>query len=92
MFMERQGFDISQSTFYKGKGCKQCSGSGFWGRMGIHEILFMDANIKELIINDASEMEIRQAAKEAGTATLFEEGLLRAEKGLTTLEEIIRVA
>jgi len=92
LFMDRQGFDITNSTFYKGKGCKQCSGSGFWGRMGIHEILFMDARIKELIINDASEMEIRQAAKEAGTATLFEEGLMRAEKGLTTLEEIIRVA
>lgn len=92
LFMERQGFDITQSTFYKGKGCKQCSGSGFWGRMGIHEILFMDANIKELIINDASEMEIREAAKKAGTLALFEEGLIRAQKGLTTLEEIIRVA
>jgi len=92
MFMERQGIDLAKSTFYKGKGCKQCSGSGFWGRMGIHEILFMNPTIKELIINDASEMEIREAAQEAGTGTLFEEGLIRAEKGMTTLEEVIRVA
>ncbi len=60
--------------------------------MGIHEILFMNPNIKELIINDASEMEIRKAAEEAGTLSLFEEGLIRARKGLTTLEEVIRVA
>ncbi len=92
MFMERQGVDITQSTFYKGKGCKQCSGSGFWGRFGIHEILFMNPTIKELIINDASEMEIRQAAEEAGTMSIFDEGIIRAQKGMTTLEEVIRVA
>ncbi|MBT3227560.1 MAG: type II secretion system protein GspE, partial [Candidatus Marinimicrobia bacterium] len=92
MFMERQGIDLTQATFYKGKGCKQCSGSGFWGRMGIHEILFMNPTIKELIINDGSEMEIRKAAEESGTTSLFDEGMKKAKNGMTTLEEIIRVA
>ncbi len=92
LFMSRQGVDLDQHTYYKGKGCKQCSGSGYWGRFGIHEFLFMDGNIKELIINDASEMEIRKAAEQAGTLSIFMEGVLRARKGLTTLEEVIRVA
>jgi type IV pilus assembly protein PilB len=92
MFMERQGIDLTQATFYKGKGCKQCSGSGFWGRMGIREILFMNPTIKELIINDGSEMEIRKAAEESGTTSLFDEGMKKAKNGMTTLEEIIRVA
>jgi len=92
LFMKRQGIDISTHTYYKGKGCKQCSGSGYWGRFGIHELLFMDATIKELIIADASELEIRKAAEEAGTLSIFREGIIRAQKGLTTLDEIIRVA
>lgn len=92
MFMERQGVDVTEDTYYKGKGCTQCSGSGYWGRFGIHEILFMDATIKELIIEDGSELEIREAAEKVGTLSIFMEGVVRARKGLTTLEEIIRVA
>ena len=92
LFMNRHGVDLAQDTYFKGKGCKQCSGSGYWGRFGIHEILFMDGNIKELIIDGASEMEIRKAAEEAGTLSIFDEGILRARRGQTTLEEVIRVA
>ncbi len=91
-FLNRQGVDVSKDTYYKGKGCKQCSGSGYWGRFGIHEMLFMDGTIKELIIADASESEIRKAAEEAGTLSIFMEGIMRARAGITTLEEIIRVA
>jgi type IV pilus assembly protein PilB len=92
LFMNRHGIDVSKHTFYKGKGCKQCSGSGYWGRFGIHEILFLDATIKEMIIEEKSELEIRKAAEAAGTLSIFHEGILRAKKGLTTLDEIIRVA
>lgn len=92
LFMNRHGIDLSQDTYFKGKGCKQCSGSGYWGRFGIHEIMFMDANIKEMIIAEKSEMEIRKAAEDAGTMSIFEEGMKRARRGLTTLDEIIRVA
>jgi len=92
MFMNRHGIDVLKHTFYKGKGCKQCSGSGYWGRFGIHEILFLDATIKGMIIEDASELEIRKAAEEAGTLSIFHEGVIRAIRGNTTLDEIIRVA
>lgn len=92
LFMDRQGVDVTADTYFKGKGCKQCTGSGYWGRFGIHEILFMDSSIKELIIEDASEMEIRKAAEDLGTMSIFMEGVTKARKGLTTLDEIIRVA
>jgi len=92
MYMSRNGVDVTEDTYYKGKGCSQCGGSGYWGRFGIHEILFMDGGIKELIIEDASELEIRKAAEKSGTLSIFMEGVIRARKGLTTLEEIIRVA
>ena len=92
LFMNRQGVDVTADTYFKGKGCKQCTGSGYWGRFGIHEILFMDESIKELIIEDASEMEIRKAAEDLGTMSIFMEGVMKARKGLTTLDEIIRVA
>ncbi|MCF7824487.1 MAG: GspE/PulE family protein [Candidatus Marinimicrobia bacterium] len=92
MFMSRQGVDITEHTYYKGKGCSQCNGSGYWGRFGIHEMLFMEPSIKELIIEDASEMEVRAAAEKLGTISIFMEGVVQARKGLTTLDEIIRVA
>lgn len=91
MYMSRNGIDVTQDTYYKGKGCNQCSGSGYWGRFGIHEILFMSGTIKELIVEDGSEMEIRKAAEEQGTLSIFMEGIMRARRGLTTLEEIMRV-
>ncbi len=92
LFMSRQGIDVTKDTYYKGKGCKQCTGSGYWGRFGIHEILFMNETIKELIIEDKSELEIRKAAEDAGTLSIFMEGVMHARNGLTTLDEIIRVA
>jgi type IV pilus assembly protein PilB len=92
MYMSRNGVDLTEHTYYKGKGCTQCGGSGYWGRFGIHEILFMDATIKELIVEDASESQLRKAAENVGTLSIFMEGVLKARQGITTLEEIIRVA
>jgi type IV pilus assembly protein PilB len=90
-FFERIGSDVRKEPFYKGTGCKQCSGSGYWGRLAIHESLFMDHNIKEAIINDKSEIDLREAARQQGWRPLVEEGLVKARRGLTTLEEVIRV-
>ena len=91
LYLERLGKDTSKDKFYRGKGCKQCGGSGYWGRLAIHEILFMDPAIKEAIIADKSEMELRQEAAEQGWRTLLDEGLEKASKGLTSLEEVVRV-
>ncbi len=89
--INRFGITIPDQKYFIGKGCKHCSGSGFWGRAGIHELLFMSDTLKDRIISDASESELLQIAKNAGMASLIEDGLQKASRGITSLEEIIRV-
>ena len=79
------------ATFYKGKGCRFCFGTGYKGRIGIIEVLTLDANIRRLIMNNATEAQIKEQARSSGMITLREDGIAKARQGLTTLEEIIRV-
>lgn len=67
------------------------SPSGYKGRTGIFEILQITENVRSLINSSASDADIKQAAQQEGMLTLYQEGLLRAAKGETTLEEVIRV-
>ena len=83
--------DYSQMSFYTGAGCKQCSGTGYWGRMPLHEIMFMSSEIKEMIVQNRSELELARAAERAGMVTLLMDGLNKASRGLTTLDEVLRV-
>ncbi|MCH7732042.1 MAG: type II/IV secretion system protein [Candidatus Marinimicrobia bacterium] len=89
--LKNKGIIYKGLTFYHGKGCKQCSGTGYWGRIAIHEVLFLDGEIKELIIQDKSEIEIRKKAEAGGMTILLQDGLNKAAQGLTTTDEIIRV-
>ncbi|MGB9698210.1 MAG: GspE/PulE family protein [Thermodesulfobacteriota bacterium] len=87
------GEPITAMALYQGKGCKSCKQTGYWGRVGIFELLQIDEQIKELIGAKASTQQIRQRAREnLGMATLREDGLLKALQGVTTLEEVNRVA
>lgn len=91
------GEDFSKSkeaiTLYRGKGCKNCKGSGYRGRTGIFELLVVNEKIKQLISQKASTQIIRQAALETtGMVSLREDGLKKVWKGMTTLEEVDRVA
>jgi len=80
-------------TLYRGKGCKICKQSGYFGRMGIFELLFVNEKIKQLISEKASSQIIRLTAKEStGMISLREDGLHKVLKGMTTLEEVDRVA
>jgi len=80
-----------ETTFYKGAGCKSCDGIGYRGMTGIFEVLTLDNNIKKLIANNASEPEIREAARKHGMKTMFEDGLLKVRQGITTLDEVMRL-
>ena len=83
----------SPITLYRGKGCKNCKQSGYWGRMGIFEFFQVDEKIKRLITEKASTQQVREAAKEnLGMVSLREDGLHKVLKGITTLEEVNRVA
>ncbi|MEW6375391.1 MAG: ATPase, T2SS/T4P/T4SS family [Thermodesulfobacteriota bacterium] len=79
-------------TLYRGKGCKNCKQSGYWGRIGIFELLLINERIKQLISEKASTQTIRDTAKKTlGMVTLREDGLRKALKGATTLDEVDRV-
>lgn len=84
---------IEKMILYEGKGCKSCKQSGYWGRVGIFELLEINEQIKDLISKKASTQQIRQNAREIlGMTSLREDGLLKALQGMTTLEEVNRVA
>ncbi len=80
--------DLEGVTFYRGKGCDKCQGTGYKGRTVIAEILVVSPQVAQLIAEGASGFEIARAAR---YTTLKEDGLDKALKGYTTLEEIFRV-
>lgn len=78
--------------FFEGKGCDLCGGSGYFGRVGIYEVMLMTNNLRRKILESGSSMEIEKAAMEGGMVALEQAGILKALKGETTLEEVYSVA
>ena len=74
-----------------GSGCADCRKTGYKGRTAIFEFLFMDDEIRQLILRRASAGEISRLARSKGMRTLREDGMLKVKEGLTTLEEVMRV-
>ncbi|HNW39869.1 MAG TPA: ATPase, T2SS/T4P/T4SS family [Candidatus Omnitrophota bacterium] len=77
--------------FYKGKGCQQCFNTGYSGRTVISEVLQISQKVRDLILEGSQEQFIKQQARKEGMKTLREDGLEAALKGLTTIEEVLRV-
>jgi len=82
--------DIPQRLF-RGKGCKICGSSGFHGQIGIFEVFRVSDGIKALLLKLTPVSEIKKQAIEDGMKTMFEDGLEKVEKGITTIEEVLRV-
>lgn len=78
-------------VFYQGKGCEKCNGSGFWGRIGIYEVLDIDDELRAAVVRKADASEIRHIAIKNGMTTMVEDGFQKALAGLTTIEEVLRV-
>jgi general secretion pathway protein E len=76
---------------YHGKGCQSCSQTGFKGRCGIYELLVIDDSIRELILKKVTAQDICDQARKNGMRTLREDGWEKVVKGITTVEEILRV-
>ena len=81
-------FDLTGKKTYDAVGCKHCNQSGYYDRIGIFEILNIDEEVRELIANDASSIEIRKKALETGYKPLVVDGIQKVINGITTLEEI----
>ncbi len=80
------------SVIYQGRGCGACGFSGYRGQIGIFEILYVSDEIRNLIIAKSSVNAIKKQAQKEGMRLMIDDGLDKIEKGLTTVEEILRVA
>ena len=78
-------------TMYHGVGCTECRGIGYLGRVGVYELLTMNAELRRLVNARATEEDILTAARASGLSTLREEALALVRSGTTTLEEVSRV-
>ncbi|MBU4001075.1 MAG: type II secretion system ATPase GspE, partial [Proteobacteria bacterium] len=79
------------AVFYRPKGCPQCVHTGYKGRIGIFEIMVMESNLKSLILRNFDANRIKQEALKNKMVTLREDGLEKIFKGITSMEEVIRV-
>lgn len=95
LLLSSPDFPVNQDeeviTLFKPQGCIHCSNTGYRGRMGVFEILMVSEQIAKLTLERRSASEIKQAAIEEGMSTLRQQGLHAVKKGLTSLEEILRV-
>jgi type IV pilus assembly protein PilB len=82
--------DVQGRTFYRGRGCGECNGTGYRGRMALFEIMGMDDALRELVMSQASTAVIRAEARRRGMRTLRESGLLSIYEGQTTIDEVVR--
>lgn len=76
----------------RGRGCPACNQTGYRGRLAIHEVLVVDDFVRDVILTSKSPAQLRKHMKETGYLTLLEDGLLKVKEGLTTTEEVLRVA
>ncbi|KKR15820.1 MAG: Type II secretion system protein E (GspE) [Candidatus Daviesbacteria bacterium GW2011_GWA2_39_33] len=77
---------------YKGKGCSYCANTGYLGRVGIFEVLSLSESIAKLVLEHASSGKIEEAAVNQGMVTMKQDGYLKVLEGVTTMEEVLRVA
>ncbi|HVZ95195.1 MAG TPA: ATPase, T2SS/T4P/T4SS family [Phycisphaerales bacterium] len=82
--------DVAGRTFFRGKGCENCHGSGYKGRTAIFEILVMDDGLRDLVMKQASTAVLREEARRRGMRTLRETGLMAIYDGATTIDEVVR--
>ncbi len=79
-------------VLYKGKGCSGCGNTGFRGRTAIYEFIEVTPDIQDLILQHPSTAQIWKVARKQGSVTLFEDGLEKVKSGVTTLDELLRMA
>ena len=80
-----------RQPLFHGRGCAECRGTGYRGRVGIYELFVINEDVRSLILRKASTGELRRYATENGMATLREDGWAKARAGLTTVPEVLRV-
>jgi type IV pilus assembly protein PilB len=88
--LELSPADLKGKRFFRGSGCENCNNTGYKGRVGLFELMIMNNELRELIMQNASTDDLRQAARRGGMVTLRDAGMKACFEGLTTAEETIR--
>ena len=89
-FLQNAGLPIEKVM--RGPGCPACNMTGYRGRIAIHEVLVLDDEMREVINNGGSSAQLREIAIRNKTVFLIDDGLLKVKQGITTTEEVLRVA
>jgi general secretion pathway protein E len=79
------------ALLYRARGCESCRGTGYHGRIAITELIVMTDEIRRLVLRNAEAAEIHRAATEAGMVTMYDDGMLKALAGMTSVEDVLRV-
>ncbi|MBV9079813.1 MAG: Flp pilus assembly complex ATPase component TadA, partial [Elusimicrobia bacterium] len=85
----KHNIDISKAKFMKGKGCPTCNSTGYKGRLGIHELLVMDDDIRRQLLLDVAAQPIREVAVKNGMRLMLLDGLIKVAQGFTTTDEVL---
>lgn len=82
---------LDSLLFYRGRGCARCGHSGYKGRIGIYEVLEVTEDISNMILNQAPQEKLKEAARQQGMIEMIHDGFIKAKLGVTTIEEVLRV-
>jgi type IV pilus assembly protein PilB len=87
--LEKMGYEMEK--FYKGVGCRKCRNTGYSGRLGVHELLIVNDELRDAIAAGATIGELRRIAARGGMITLRHDGFRKVREGITTIEEILHI-
>lgn len=88
----RRFFSEDKLTLYRGKGCSNCSFTGYKGRSGLYQLIEMSEELREAVLHNPTSDDIDKLSRSQGTLSLFEDGIEKVRMGITTLDEVMRVA
>ncbi len=89
----KKDLQLPKSLFiYQAKGCKKCNNTGFSGRIAVFEVLSMTDQLSDIILKEPAEAKIQEEAKRQGMITMKQDGIMKILEGITTIEEVLRVA
>ena len=89
---EEYQIPVSSLQLARGEGCDECAGTGYKGRAGVHELVIMSDDFRRMVLERVSTADLKKLALQQGLRTLYHDGLMKVAQGITTLEEVLRVA
>ena len=92
MHRAMQRIGIQCDRLFRGVGCRKCHNSGYSGRLGVHELLIVEDLVRDAIVTSPSILTLRKLAQECGMITMKSDAIRKVQEGLTTLEEVLKIA